>query len=300
MSANPVNPYEFDAEFSIADSLPAAPAAQPAAQPTAQPAAQPTQGAPAAAAKFRREIDLGDGSGKQVFEADTPEELIDKLTKAQENATRKIRQLNRQVKATARKPQQPAAQPKQPRVLSADEQFQLATEIQTNPLAAFDKLFEATTGFKPDEFRAHMGEFEQIKAERDAQVAVQGFLNDHATDYFPTPRNYQAIQNFLDSNGLPLTSENLEYAFDELTTSGLLEQRPAAPQPAPSAQSRIEKPAPEPKPVNTGLSDRSGQPAEAQPASVPTADEIWNLPMEQARDRIVRTLHQARRGQISQ
>jgi len=43
---------------------------------------------------YRREIDLGDGSGKQVFEAESVEELLDKLTEAQEHATRKIRELS--------------------------------------------------------------------------------------------------------------------------------------------------------------------------------------------------------------
>src|SRR5690348_17341391 len=54
------------------------------------------------ATKFRREIDLGDGSGKQVFEADSAEELIDKLTTAQENATRKIREQQFELRRAAR------------------------------------------------------------------------------------------------------------------------------------------------------------------------------------------------------
>src|SRR5690348_12024093 len=43
---------------------------------------------------YQREIDLGDGSGVQVFRADSLEELVDKLAEAQRNATRKIRELN--------------------------------------------------------------------------------------------------------------------------------------------------------------------------------------------------------------
>lgn len=44
-------------------------------------------------------IDIGDGAGVQVFEAETETELIAKLVIAQENATRKIRDLNRRLRA---------------------------------------------------------------------------------------------------------------------------------------------------------------------------------------------------------
>src|SRR6185369_7148836 len=40
--------------------------------------------------RFRRDIDLKDGSGIQRFEGATMDELLDNLVKAQENATRKI------------------------------------------------------------------------------------------------------------------------------------------------------------------------------------------------------------------
>src|SRR5581483_2684932 len=44
---------------------------------------------------YERKIDLGDGSGVQIFRAASLEDLVDKLAKAQENATRKIREQNR-------------------------------------------------------------------------------------------------------------------------------------------------------------------------------------------------------------
>lgn len=49
--------------------------------------------------RFRREIDLGDGSGVQKFEGATLDELVDKLAEAQRNATRKIREQAAQLKA---------------------------------------------------------------------------------------------------------------------------------------------------------------------------------------------------------
>src|SRR5271169_3438922 len=57
--------------------------------------AVPTQAEPAAEGDvvYRYEIDLGDGSGKQVFEGETPEVLIEKLGE-ERNATIKIRELS--------------------------------------------------------------------------------------------------------------------------------------------------------------------------------------------------------------
>ena len=51
---------------------------------------------------YRREIDLGDGSGVQVFEGSSYDELIDKLANAQLHATRKIKELSTAKKARRR------------------------------------------------------------------------------------------------------------------------------------------------------------------------------------------------------
>ena len=66
---------------------------------------------------YQRRIDLGDGSGVQVFNAGSMEELVDKLVTAQENATKKIRELN----AAVPKPQVQKER-------SADEEFVLSQE----------------------------------------------------------------------------------------------------------------------------------------------------------------------------
>jgi hypothetical protein len=57
--------------------------------------------------RFRREIDLEDGSGKQVFEGATVDELVENLANAQKHATRKIREQAEKLKA-AEKPLEPA------------------------------------------------------------------------------------------------------------------------------------------------------------------------------------------------
>src|SRR6266704_5157746 len=108
--------------------LPAAPPAEPA-KPTEAPRdaqgrfTSPEPPAPVTEAEpvedepvlYRREIDLGDGSGTQVFEGETLEELVDKLADAQKHATRKIRDLNRQAKEVAAPPA--------PKPLTPDEEY---------------------------------------------------------------------------------------------------------------------------------------------------------------------------------
>src|SRR5215472_8244458 len=88
--------------------------------------------------KFERVIDLGDGSGVQKFTADSMEELVDKLARAQEHATRKIREQARQIKTglglITPDPETPIPEYK-PRRLSDDEVWQMTKEI-TDPAKA--------------------------------------------------------------------------------------------------------------------------------------------------------------------
>src|SRR5262249_49733779 len=103
---------------------------------------------------FRYEIDLGDGSGKQVFEAPTQEELIEKLGQAQEHATRKIRQQDAALKAA-----QPKAEPA-PATDNEDE-WLLSQEVMSTPTAAVKKIFERIVG-KPIE--AFKNDLQRVEA----------------------------------------------------------------------------------------------------------------------------------------
>lgn len=179
--------------------------------------------------KFRREIDLGDGSGKQVFEADTAEELIDKLTTAQENATRKIREQQYELRRAQRaKPEKTAPvkpmQIGQPKQFTADELFQIGQELSSNPGAAFDKILQAQTGMTTEQLKTIGSEFANMQQARLITEAETSFLQNHQdVDYLPTPDNARLIQKFLQDEKLPYTAANLEYAFQELSESGLLD-----------------------------------------------------------------------------
>ena len=286
---------EFNIEFGEApltpvdttDATPVIPGAKSAADPaqkTSQPQGNPPQ-------PVRRQIDLGDGSGVQVFEAATETELIDKLTTAQTNATRKIRQLNQQLK----KPKTPvtAVVPVTPvTALTADELFTLTQEFDSNPLKVHQRLLEASLGMSVDALKAKFSRLDSFEQERAYEATAQEFVGEHTADYKPTKKNERALTNYLESEGLDFTKDNLEYAFTELSTSGLLD-KPEPPklaaQPA-AAQTGIQPAAPQ-KPASSGISDRdSAVVPEAQAAQA--VEEAYRIPLHELRERIQRRAYQ--------
>lgn len=256
--------------------------------------------------KFRREIDLGDGSGKQVFEADSAEALIDELTKAQENATRKIRaqQFELRRKQRAKPERQVATKPIEigtPKTLTADELFQLGQELQTDPTVAFNKILQAQTGMDANQLVAIGKEFASLQQARLVNEAETSFLQAHqGVDYLPTPDNARAIQKFLQEEQLPYTAANLEFAFQELSESGLLdmpdlEEKDDQTDDKDGQEERIVVPThTRRKPLSTGVRNSDGnrrQAAEAvdQKTGLTEAEveEIYKLPLDEARAKIM-------------
>jgi hypothetical protein len=195
---------------------------------------QPEPPKPAEPQKFVREIDLGDGGGKQHFEADSYEALCDKLTTAQEHATRKIRELSRETKRREPERQSSDWQELRPTVLKAEDVVQL----QNNPHEMFRRMYQSEFGVTPEEARAKENE----RRRQEAEIAAQNeFVRKHQ-DYSPTPQNAEKVMRFLQQQNLPVSRRNLDYAFEELrnelapqatpSTPGLTEPRePARSQP---------------------------------------------------------------------
>jgi hypothetical protein len=156
-----------------------------AVAPPAAPAAAPVVEAPAAET-FKREIDLGDGSGKQVFEGATQDELIDKLAEAQKHATAKIREQNRALKL-APKPQQEKRQPRakfEPKKFTEDEEFVLAQKWTEAPSKTFNTFVEASFGMNAEKVRERLSLIDEIEQERKEHQAATAFVAAHA-DYVP-------------------------------------------------------------------------------------------------------------------
>lgn len=185
--------------------------------------------------KFFREIDLGDGSGKQRWEADTAEELLDKVMQAQVNATKKIQELSRERRGRA-EPEKLSSdfRPLQPVALKPEE----IEPLQKNPHELFRRMFQAEFGMSADEFRLRENERRRVESEL---VAQDQFVQAHP-DYVRTQDNAKKILTFLRQENLPVSKRNLDYAFgelrEELVAAAASSATPVAePAPAPARES---------------------------------------------------------------
>lgn len=182
-------------------------------------------------------IDLEDGSGVQVFEGKTNEEVIEKLRVAQIHATRKIREQGKELKQLRKAPDQaPRETAFSKSELSEDERWRLSLELQDPAKApvAVKKLVEAEFGAPLEDVRETLKSAQSAVNWQRAAIASQEFVAS-TPEYFPCTENQTAILDFLNKQGYPVTKANLAFAFAELRQDGLLVERPsnAAPQVSP-------------------------------------------------------------------
>jgi hypothetical protein len=232
---------------------------------------------------YQRTIDLGDGAGVQVFEGKTMEELVDKLAKAQEHATRKIREQAAALK-TAPAPL-PAVELEKP--LSPDEQWLLQQRMLRDPMSVINEYVQKEV--QKVETARQQAEREAREAAEAQEKATNEWVESHP-DYYASQKNGTKIQKYLQVQGLDLTPENLDLAFNDLSESGLLEARPAEaanakPDAEPAAQPtrRIVEPV---APVVTtvrrkvvgSISSKRSAPVETN-VSEPTEDALYKMPL---------------------
>jgi len=191
--------------------------------------------------KWRRVIDAKeDGTGGEVFEADSAEELVEKIAAAKENANRKIREQNQELKRL--RPVEVTQAP-QKQELTPDDRFRLTQELQdpTKAPEAIRKIVDADLGSRID----------TIEQANRMQAEAVGFIREvEARDNFlPCAENQAAFEKWLseykDDSGktisLPPTRKNLQIAYDDLRDAGLLRFK----EPKQEAKKEEEKPAEE-------------------------------------------------------
>jgi hypothetical protein len=303
--------------------------ATPPPEPTPAPVVAPNA-TPEPPKEFTAKVDLGDGSGPQIFKSDSQQGLIDKLVDAQKNATLRIRQLKEKAKAKpdTSRPQEPLAF--QPHTLSEAEMTQINELWKTNPAEAWRQMYIASTGTAPDAVAKAVYESQIAEQKESAQRAEAEFIADHIEDFDCTPKSGNAIYAFLAGctravtdggytckrcgkiHDLPLqtTKNNLEYAFETLTEQGATFMDKPAPTPEPTPVPVVVQPtvpvvvappappqvvAPQPvvpaPPPPVMLSDRSGQrPPQQEPEGGVDVTGWQNLPLHEMRQRIAASL----------
>lgn len=232
-------------------------------------------------------IDIGDGSGVQVFNgvgdslAEAYEDLANKLEKAQISATKKIRELSRRVKVAEIKTEQEIA----------DEEYVVKQNLQTNPKATIAQIVEEEIS------RRNVAEAEKLQRSHDVQT---NFVNTHPL-YEANPANGTRLAKWVQLHGYSeFTDENMEEAYQDLTASGLLKIKSEGAGVATDGEAKDEGGLPEAKVTATaatkskkasGVSSRGARVA-TNTTSVPSEDELygkdangnWKLSQEKLRE----------------
>lgn len=198
-----------------------------------------------------REINLGDGSGVQVFrgvgatETEAYTALADELASAQANATKKIRELT-QTSVSTNAPDT---------TTTPENEFLLQQRLLDAPRATIRELFKEEFGMSPTEIKAKLAKADAALEAQTIDRASDAFLAANP-DYFVSEQNGRRMVRQLEIEGLPPTTENMQKVYDGLKADGLITPKPAADAPSIRGRSsglstRSSTPPPPPKPVDT-------------------------------------------------
>lgn len=221
-----------------------------------------------------------EGAGNETFYGHSEGELLRQVLPAKLNATRKIRQLNRDLKLRVEPAPAPptVAQPKQ---LTADDVAQIKMELAADPSKAFDIYFQKRAGLSVEEL-VELAKKVTVQAERNYVNEESLLFRDEYPEYYNTDNNFAVLMGVLSKKYLKieLTEQNvgsimdelvkrrfynrhsLGEAYEEAASAGLLEVKPDEYEPAP-----VDEPAP--------------APVAAQPAPAPQPAPAATVPAQQ-------------------
>lgn len=235
--------------------------------------------------EYERVIDLGDGSGAEVFRGKTLEELVDKLAVAKENASRKIRELSAARKAAEKVVDEAVG-------LTDDERFILSQKILTDPASVIETFIDKALTKKID---PRLKEVEGVAREqRETKAAVEWVKTN--PDYYANERNGARMQKYLEKMGLEVNAENLQTAFEDLSADGLLATKPAEKQDAEDTKNaEVERIAPKAgtgvvrRKVVGGLPTKRQAQVESKP-SEPTEKDFQKMSTDELRELAIKAI----------
>jgi hypothetical protein len=176
-------------------------------------------------------IDLGDGSGVQVFKGKTQKEVISQLGKAQVNASKKIADQNRKDKMK-KALEQPdlvtTAVPKfEKKVLSADDQWRISQGLgdPSKAIKSVVEIIEAEFGMTAEEFREERRRRAESAAVEEARQIGARWATANQ-QFYNVPENRIKLQEFFAERSWPVTEKNLDIAYSFLDAAGELLQAP--------------------------------------------------------------------------
>lgn len=236
---------------------------------TAEPVVDPAQDPAPEEFVEEKELDLGDGSGVQVFRGvgasreEALSALADELVTAQINATRKIRELStRPAPVTSTTPVVE---------INPDEELRLSQQLLSNPTAAMSEMLKAQFGMDPSEIKAKLERADAAERARQQEEIRVGFVQA-TPDYFANESNGKRMLRWLQIENLPETAETLQKAFTSLSAEGLLQKKP-------------EVTTTTNRPRSSGISTRSTTPAPVRTTEA-ELDAFKKLTSEQMREKL--------------
>lgn len=226
---------------------------------------------------YRKEIDNGNGV-IEVFQADSLEELVDKIAEGKRNASIKIRELSKQVRVEDTRTAQQIT----------DDEFVVAERLKKEPKKAMKEIISEILE-------------ERIAAERKSTDVQSRFVATH-TDFVASPVNGTRIASEVQRLGYTeFTDEGLEKAYQNLKRDGLLQIKAAEASGATEAeraeaeriaQAAREATQPRSSKKSSTISVRN-RPAAAPPNVMPSEDEAYKMPLEQLRELANKQLREA-------
>jgi hypothetical protein len=183
--------------------------------------------------KWIREYQPKDENGypigpPQKFEADTQQELIDKLAAAHENASAALYKTRQQVKLGAMlepDPDEPL-QTFESKTLTAEERLK-ASKMLADPatvVEGYKILSEAVYGAPPEKVQESLREREISKRVDSIRAAIALFVKENPA-YVECEGNSDKMKKYMEKNNLRYTAKNLKIAFEDLSSDGLLTVR---------------------------------------------------------------------------
>lgn len=225
-----------------------------------------------------RSFDLGDGAGSQVFKGkgetreDALEDLSNKLIKAQENATKRIKELK------TPKPPEPT--------ITKEQEALLAAELVQNPSETIKKILKAN-GVDLEDVKESANFVKTQKENSKKKTAADSFVAAHP-DYVDNDRNGKLLNKWCELHS-DFTLEGMNKAYQDLNDSGLLqvkgEEASVEQKEAAAEQQRIAEEA------KANLSQRTRKASglsthRRTPVVVPTEpseDELASMPLDKLR-----------------
>ena len=217
---------------------------------------------------FRKEIENGDGS-VDVYEADSLEDLVDKIAEGKRNANKKIQEFIAERKAKDATTQQ----------VSQDEEYVIQQRLKDSPKKTIKEVVSEVIE-------------ERMAATARAEAAQSNFVNSHP-DYVPNPDNGKRIASEVQRLGYSeFTSEGLEKAYQSLKKSGLLILKTEGADGATEAEGKDTRQTDEskPEPTQQRSSKKASTISSRSRLSVvsrntqPTLDEAYSMPLEKLRE----------------